>query len=115
MEALYTIINGVLILSLMSRQDEKARQARAMLSAMGQDMMTSSAPLWGALERASARALHIGWTLLLAWQPPLVLATLLMHSGTNLMAVSLARKSLPIVKHPCLKARGLHLTRRRMR
>ncbi|MFF5212494.1 hypothetical protein [Streptosporangium sp. NPDC000396] len=44
------------------------------------------------------RLLRIGLTLLLAWQPWLVLAAVPLHSAVNLLAVRLMRISLPLTE-----------------
>ncbi len=93
-EIVYTIVNGLVIASLLRRTDEQARQARALLASMGLErMLSQTAPSLGVIERISASALHIGFTLLIAWQPLLVLATIPVHSATNFVALRLLRRS----------------------
>jgi YhfC intramembrane metalloprotease len=97
-EVVYTIVNGLAVASLLGRTDEKARQAQALLTSLYTtrgltNMLTPSAPFLGVMERISASALHIGFTLLLAWQPLLVLATIPLHSATNFIALRLLRRS----------------------
>lgn len=104
-EIVYTAIHGSIALSLMSHQDEKARQARSLLVKMGMEKQLMNAiPLWGILERISASALHIGWTLLIAWQPLLVLLTIVLHSGTNVAAVALVHRSIVLMEYILLMA-----------
>lgn len=89
-EVVYTIVNGVLVLSLESRTDEKAQMAREQLKSLG---LSEVHPAWGILERIAATAMHIGFTLIVAANPWLVLLTLPVHSGSNLLLVSLIRRS----------------------
>jgi hypothetical protein len=56
-------------------------------------MLSETAPLAGVAERVAASALHIGFTLLVARQPRLALATAPAHSGVNLAALALLRRS----------------------
>ena len=66
-EVVYAIINGFVTLSLFRRDDEKAHQARAMLENMGlAKAMLNAPPFMGVVERISASAIQIGFTLLLA-------------------------------------------------
>ena len=43
----------------------------------------SDAPLWGVLERIWMTGLHMGWTLLVAASPVLVVATIAAHAVTE--------------------------------
>jgi uncharacterized membrane protein YhfC len=47
----------------------------------------------GIFERVSATALHIGFTLLLAYHPVLILITLPLHSLVNVGAINLTKRS----------------------
>jgi hypothetical protein len=49
-------------------------------------MMQSYGSWWGVAERFSAAGLHIGLTLLIFAQPWLALATIVVHSCTNMLA-----------------------------
>ena len=98
-EVVYAIINGFVTLSLFRRDDEKARQARAMLESMGlAKAMLNGPPFMGVLERITASAIQIGFTLLLAWQPLLVILTIPVHSSTNFVALSLVRRSVVLAE-----------------
>ncbi len=98
-EVVYAIINGYVTLSLFRRDDEKARQARAVLENMGlAKAMLNAPPFAGVFERIFACAVQIGFTLLLAWQPLLVILTIPLHSSTNFMALSLVRRSVVIAE-----------------
>lgn len=106
-EVVYTIINGFVTLSVFRRDDEKARQARAVLENMGlAQAMLNSPPFMGVLERISASALHIGFTLLLAWQPLLVVLTIPLHSSTNFIALFLVRRSV-VLAELCIAIIGI--------
>lgn len=98
-EVIYAIINNFVVLSLFRRDDEKARQARAMLEKMGlAQAMFSTPPFVGIIERVFACAVQIGFTLLLAWQPLLVLLTIPLHSMTNFIALTLLRRSVVLAE-----------------
>ncbi|MFJ2030102.1 hypothetical protein [Streptosporangium sp. NPDC087985] len=92
-EIVYTMVSALFIRSLLGKTDEKSLEARRLLEAQG--MLRPDGPLWAVLERISVSLLHIGFTLLLAWQPWLLLATVPLHSAVNLLVVRLARVSLP--------------------
>lgn len=93
-EVVYTIVNQVVVASLLDRTDEKAMQAKALLAASGADaLITPAAPFVGIFERIPASAIHIGFALLLAAQPLLVLLTLPLHSATNMVYLRLAKRS----------------------
>ncbi|GFN30047.1 YhfC family glutamic-type intramembrane protease [Paenibacillus xylaniclasticus] len=90
-EVLFVLINIVAIRSLANRTDEKAMQAKQMLEASGN---IQSSPLWGVLERIWASAIHIGATLIVAYEPWTVVALIPVHSAINFIGVRLAAKSL---------------------
>ncbi|TVY08484.1 YhfC family glutamic-type intramembrane protease [Paenibacillus cremeus] len=90
-EVLFTMVNIIVILSLAHRTDEKAVQAKEMLRMQGQ---LNTSPLWGVIERIFASALHIGFTLLVAHYPWLVVLFIPLHSIVNLTALKLAKKSI---------------------
>jgi hypothetical protein len=93
-EVLYGLIQSWMLHTLSQRTDEKALRARALLESQGMGRsLEPSAPLWGILERVSATAGHIGFTLLLAFNPWLVLLTAPIHSAANLAIVRLVRRS----------------------
>ena len=98
-EVIYAIINSFGVLSLFRRDDEKARQARAMIEKMGlAQAMFSTPPFVGTIERLFACAVQIGFTLLLAWQPLLVILTIPLHSMTNFIALTLLRRSVVLAE-----------------
>ncbi|MFD1212837.1 hypothetical protein ACFQ36_12395 [Arthrobacter sp. GCM10027362] len=103
-EVLLVAVNVLVIADLMTKDDPKSRQAQQILQDQG--MTTPQHPLWGLLERLSATALHLGFTLLLFAQPWLVLLTLPVHSLTNMLAVRFARTHLALTE-AALAAAGL--------
>lgn len=106
-EVVYAIINSFVTLSLFRRDDEKARQARAVLENMGlARAMLNAPPFMGVVERISASAIQIGFTLLLAWQPLLVILTIPLHSSTNFMALFLVRRSV-VLAELCIAIIGI--------
>lgn len=88
-EVVYALVNGAALLALMGRDDPEAERARALLPSAA--MTAPSAPLWGVVERVWASALHVGFALLIAAAPVLVLATIVAHSATNVIFVGLMR------------------------
>jgi hypothetical protein len=96
-EVVYGVVNGLALSSLLTRTDAQAAQARELLATLGMDRaLTPMAPFAGILERFSASLLHLGFTLMIAWQPWLVLATIPLHSLTNLGLVRVLRRSLAL-------------------
>ena len=90
-EVVYSLVNGYLIASLNLRTDEEATEARQQLQELGLPPQVS--PFWGILERVSASAVHIGFTLLLAKWPLLLLASIPVHSATNVGVMTVYRES----------------------
>jgi hypothetical protein len=95
-EIVYTAVNALVVLSLLGRTDQQALEARALLEAQG--TLRADGPLWAAVERVGASLLHVGLTLLLFWNPWLVLAAVPLHTGVNLGALRLMRVSLPLAE-----------------
>jgi hypothetical protein len=87
-EVLYAIVNGFAVESLARRTDPEAEAARAMLPPVA---LAESGPWWGVAERAWASILHIGFTLLLAAAPALVVVTAAVHSAVNVGFLWLVR------------------------
>lgn len=81
-EVVYSLVNGLAMLALLGRDDPEAEQARALMPL--QAALEPSAPWWGLVERTWASLLHIGFTLIVAAQPVLVILTAVVHSATNL-------------------------------
>jgi hypothetical protein len=91
-EVLMVVVNTLVVASLMTKDDPGSVEARELLAAQG--MTTPQHPAWGFLERLSATALHLGFTLMLFVQPWLVLVTLPLHSVVNMLTVRFARTHL---------------------
>jgi hypothetical protein len=71
----------------------KVVQARRLLVSIGWlQCVQSLVRVLGAVERAGVSLLHIGFTLLLGWNPWLALVTIPAHSATNLTAVRLMKQ-----------------------
>jgi hypothetical protein len=88
-EVLYSFVNGAAIASMAQRTDPEAERVRQLLppAAFG-----SSAPVWGAVERIGATALHIGFTLSVAAVPISFLVNMVVHSSVNLAMVRLSQR-----------------------
>ncbi|HLN63025.1 MAG TPA: YhfC family glutamic-type intramembrane protease [Symbiobacteriaceae bacterium] len=97
-EVLFAIINGGVRIVLLSRDDEKARQALAMLAEQGQLKETPGGWFVGAWERFFASALHLGFTLLVAWQPWLVVLLLPAHGLVDLAIPKFMKRSVWLVE-----------------
>lgn len=94
-EIIYSVVQGVAMGVLRVKNDPRALEAKAMLETMGMDKaLKPSAPYWGALERMSATALHLTFSLVLVISPLMVLLTAPVHSSVNLLLVSLVKKSM---------------------
>lgn len=81
-EVVYAIVNGFALATLAGRTDPEAEQAKAMLPS--QAALEANSPWWGVLERLWASLLHVGFTLIVAAQPILVVLTMIVHSAANL-------------------------------
>jgi hypothetical protein len=57
------------------------------------NLLSPTAPALSVIERIAVSGLHIGFTLLIAWQPLLVLVTIPLHSVANLVSLRLLRRS----------------------
>jgi hypothetical protein len=95
-EVLYTIMSGFLLASLLGRTNPEAEKAREFLQSQG--LLRESGAIYGVIERIGATALHIGFTLLVAWHPLIAVFTAIIHSAVNLVAVRLARRSLALTE-----------------
>jgi hypothetical protein len=86
-EVVHTLVTGLAVRRLLLDTSAKAAEARRLLLSMGWlQYGRSLVPLLGAVERAGVSLLHIGFTLLLGWNPWLVLVTMPAHSTLNLHA-----------------------------
>ena len=90
-EVLYSLVNGVAMLSLLGRDDPEAQQARALMPMRA--ALEPSAPWWGLIERITASVLHIGFTLIVAAQPLLAVVTAPVHSAVNLALLRAGRSA----------------------
>lgn len=86
-EAVYGIQVGVVRLALLRRDDAKALEAKQELARMGLDREIS--PAWGIVERLFAGVAHIGFTLLVARVPLLVIALIPIHAAVNMGVMAL--------------------------
>jgi hypothetical protein len=92
-EVVYTLVTALVVRRLLLDTSAKAAQARRLLVSIGWlQYVQSLVPVLGAVERAGVSLLHIGFTLLLGWNPWLVLVTMPAHSATNLAAVRLMKQ-----------------------
>lgn len=90
-EVVYAVVSGFATLSLLSRTDEKAKQAQALLAAQG---TANLHPMWGTVERMFASLFHIGATLLMVRYPWMLVILIPVHSLLNLSAVWLMKRSI---------------------
>ena len=84
-EIVYTAITGYVTLTLVKRTDPEAMEARAMLESQG--MIRETGPWLGIVERIGASALHIGFTLIIAWSAIWTIVTMIIHSAVNLSLI----------------------------
>jgi hypothetical protein len=92
-EVVYTLVTALVVRRLLLDTSAKAVQARRLLVSIGWlQYVQSLVPVLGAVERAGVSLLHIGFTLLLGWNPWLVLVTMPAHTATNLTAVRLMKQ-----------------------
>lgn len=91
-EVLFVVVNGAVVIALMRRTDEKAAEVRRQLEAQG--LLEANQSFWGISERIFASAGHVGFTLLAAAHPLLVLFTIPAHSTLNLGIVRLVPRSM---------------------
>jgi hypothetical protein len=80
---------------LQQKNDKDAIEAKALMKQMGMEKsLEPSTPFWGALERISAGAIHIGFSLMLVLSPALVLITIPLHSFINFSVVRMNKQSI---------------------
>ena len=83
-EIVYGLVQIVGIGILEQRTDKEAEEAKKLMKQAGMDKsLEPSTPFWGALERVSASALHIGFSLMLVFSPFMVAFTIPFHSAVN--------------------------------
>ncbi len=90
-EVLYTIINGLVLIKIFQKNDEKSLEVKRILASQGTSRLS---PFWGLSERLFASLFHIGATLIIAYSPPLTIPILFVHSALNLGAVWISRRSM---------------------
>jgi len=90
-EVVYLLAEALLTRRLLIDPSEGAAEGRRLLVSLG--LLRNVPPLVGVIERAGVSLLHIGFTLLLSWNPWLVLVTTPVHSATDLCAMRLIRRS----------------------
>lgn len=95
-EVAFAIVNVIALTSLRYRTDEKAIQAKEMLKTTG--IRLDGSPLWGAVERVFASGFHIGITLLVAWNPWMVIVMVPVHSAFNSTSMYLIKKSVVLME-----------------
>lgn len=103
-EVLYTTMTGFITLSLMRRTDPEAMQARELLESQG--MIRETGPWLGIVERIGATALHIGFTLFVAWRPVAAVSTAIVHSFSNIALIR-SFKERPVATELALLVGGL--------
>lgn len=86
-EILFGIVNGLVAVTALQKDDEKSRQARELLARQGTLQNFGLSPLYGAWERIFATGLHVGFTLLLAAVPWAVFGAIPVHSLVNLSTI----------------------------
>lgn len=90
-EVLYTVVSGFSTVVILSQGGIGALQLKKRFLDTG---LTVPATVYsGVIERLSATALHLGFTLLLAYHPLLILITLPLHSLVNVGAITLNPRS----------------------
>jgi hypothetical protein len=96
-EVVFAIVNGFVGNLLLSKDDDKAREAIALLEAQG--MLRETGGHWGVIERVFASLAHLGFTLLAAAAPWWLLLTIPVHSAMNLSIQPLVKKGgLPLAE-----------------
>jgi len=106
-EVVYTLVTAIAIRRLLLDPREQAAEARRVLVSLGfLQYVKNLVPVVGAVERATVSLLHIGFTLLLGWNPWLVFATIPTHSAVNVSAMGLMRRRAVIVMESGLAVVG---------
>ena len=95
-EVVFTIVNGLVANMLLSRDDDKAREAWAVLESQG--MLRDTGVHWGVIERVFASLAHIGFTLLAAASPLWLIVTVPAHSLMNLALLPLTKRSIALAE-----------------
>lgn len=94
-EVVYGLIQIIGIGVLEQKTDAKAEEAKILMKQMGMDKsLAPSTPFWGALERVTAAAVHIGFSLLLVFSPYVIILTMPLHSFINFLVVKMNKTSI---------------------
>jgi hypothetical protein len=94
-EIVYGLIQIIGLGVLEQKTDEKAEEAKVLMKQMGMDKsLAPSTPFWGALERLTATAVHIGFSLLLVFSPYVLIVTIPLHSFINFLVVKMNKTSI---------------------
>lgn len=93
-EVAFAIVQGIAVTSLKHRTDDKAMQAKAAMAESG--IPTDGSALWGVVERVFASAFHIGATLVIAWNPWLVIVMVPLHTAFNVTILRAIKKSIAL-------------------
>jgi len=94
-EIIYGLIHITGIGVLQQKNDPKAQEAKALLKQMGLDKsFDPNTPYWGAVERVSANAIHIGFSLILVFTPFMIIVTAPLHSFLNFNVLRMNKKSI---------------------
>ncbi len=94
-EVIYGLIQIIGLGVLDQKTDEKAVEAKQLMKQLGMDKtLAPSTPFWGALERLTAAALHIGFSLLLVFSSYTVIIAIPLHSFINFLVVKMNKTSI---------------------
>ena len=94
-EVIYGLVQIIGMGILQQKNDKEAKEAKSLMKQMGMEKsLEPSTPFWGALERVSAGAIHIGLSLMLVLSPLIVLITIPLHSFVNFSVVRMNKQSI---------------------
>lgn len=98
-EIIYSLLQSFALGALVQKTDKKAKEVKKLLEQQGMTKsMEPSAPFWGIVERLSANAIHIAFSLLLVISPWLVVLSAPLHSALNLLITRLFRQSMAVAE-----------------
>ena len=81
---------------LEQKDGTEAEEAKELMKQMGMDKsLAPSTPFWGALERVSGTAVHIGFSILLVLSPFVIILTIPLHSFINFFVAKMNKTSIP--------------------
>ncbi len=94
-EIIYALVQGAGMGVLASKTDKKSMEAKKLIKSMGMDKtMQPNAPYWGIVERLSANALHLAFSMMLVISPYLFVLSAPLHSYLNLSMTKIMKTSL---------------------